>query len=200
MPPHANAAQRLHRLIALTALVLAPTTIACVPSPVGGPGAMPAVVATLDLAAYPKARLISQEAYPMNVGFIERPGQSATRLYETNDPPATVRAHYERLAKTQGWRIEPLPEGTEPDYSSVRTLAMLSKGIYQFDVMLEDSYAPDEPIYAEPPYGSSPTPLPSGFESADPSTWPSPTPVPTATPTPLPKGPFRIRIHAYMNS
>lgn len=199
MSPHANAAQCLRRLVALTALVLAPTTLACMPSPVGGAGAMPAVVATLDLAAYPKARLISQEAYPMNVGFIERPGQSATRLYETNDPPATIRAHYERLAKAEGWHIEPLPDEF-PNYFAGRTLARLSKGIYHFEVMFDNDYAPDEPIYADPPYGSSPTPLPSDFESADPSTWPSPTPLPTATPTPLPKGPFRIRIHAYMGS
>jgi hypothetical protein len=197
MSPHANVSRRLHRLIAVAAVVLAPTTFACVPSPVGGAGALPAVVATLDLAAYPKARLISQEAHSENIGFIERPGRSASRLYETNDAPPAIRAHYERLAKTHGWRIEPLPEWAETDYSYGRTLASLSKGNYQFDVRFEDDYNPEEPIYADPPYGSSPTPWPSDFESADPSTWPSPEP--TATPTPLPKGPFRIRINAHMN-
>lgn len=200
MSSSANVSRRLRRLIALAAVVLAPTTLACVPSPVGGAGAMPGVIATLDLAAYPKARLISQETNPENIGFIERPGRSATRLYETNDPPAAIRAHYERLAKTQGWNIEPLPDGIDTTYVYSRTVAMLWKGIYQFDVMFENNHATDEPIYADPPYGSSPTPLPSGFESADPSTWPTPDPAPTATPTPVPKGPFRIRIHAYMHS
>lgn len=198
MSPHANVSRRLHRLIAVAAVVLAPMTLACVPSPVGGAGAMPGVIATLDLAAYPKARLISQETNPENIGFIERPGRSATRLYETNDAPMTIRAHYERLARTHGWRIEPLPDNFSNHFSG-RMVARMSKGNYEFDVMLEDEYAPEEPMYADPPYGSSPTPWPSDFESADPSTWPTPEPVPTATPTPLPKGPFRIRINAYMN-
>jgi hypothetical protein len=191
MSPHANVPQRLRRLVGLAALLLAPSLVACVASPVGGPGALPAVVSMLDFTAYPKARLISQETVSENIGFIERPGRSAYRVYESKDDRRTIRAYYEKLAQVHGWSIAPLPQGLDPNDRTTYELARMNKGIYQVEVSSEDY---SNTSYDEP-YLPSPSPLPSDFESADPSTWPSPAP----SPSPTPAGPSRIRIYVHMN-
>lgn len=187
MSPHANVPQRLGRLVGLAALLLAPSLVACVASPVGGAGALPAVVSMLDFTAYPKARLISQQTVSENIGFIERPGRSAYRVYESKDDRRTIRAYYENLAQVHGWSIAPLPQGLDPNDRTTYELARMNKGIYQVEVSSEDysNTGYDEPSFP------SPSPLPSDFASTDPSPAPSP--------SPTPQGPSRIRIYVSMN-
>lgn len=181
MAPHATIPNLLRRLIAIAALASA---VACVPAPTGGSGAgaLPAVVSLLDFAAYPEARLISQEAYSEKVGYIDRPGRSASRVYETPDDRRTIRAHYERLAHAHGWTLAQLPPGLDLDDFYNYEIARLTQGLYQVQVTVESH---DNAPVADPGY-NPPTPIP-------------PTPVPSARPSAAPIGPMRIRIYAYVN-
>lgn len=186
MAPHATFPNLFRRLLALVALA---SVVACVPGPTGGSGAgaLPAVVAMLDFAAYPQARLISQEAYSENIGYIDRPGRSATRVYETPDDRRTIRAHYERLAQAEGWNLAPLPPGLALDDRHNYEIARLTKGPYQVQVTVEahDGVSYGDPGFSEPGYG-------------EPGASP-PTPAPSAAPSAAPPGPSRIRIYAYLN-
>ncbi|MNT34116.1 hypothetical protein D3C72_1700740 [compost metagenome] len=168
-----------------------------------GPGALPAVVSMLELTAYPGARFLAQETDSQNVGFVQRPGKYGSRVYETTDTPKAVRDHYERFAKSGGWKIVSQSENWEdPSYGH-----FLAFQKAEFYVSVQPDYSGGG--YDPGPIDATPTVDPGagnwGTPGASPSPSPSPSaapwPSPSATPSPSPSAPpkaFRFRVNVNM--
>lgn len=165
---------RIPALMAIAAVVLA----ACGPLNPGPSGELAAVLA---FGAYPRGTLID-EWYSTNGGPMPMPGNYGWRDYRTDDTPPAIRAHYEQLARTNGWTLTPASAPPDLGIGANNQLAELSfKGrtLRIFIGTTPGSAGFMGPVKApQPEYRPEPSPSPGA----------SPTPVPT-----LPPGPWFIR-------
>lgn len=152
------------RFLAIASIVLAPTLTGCLVGTVGGPRVVPEVTGMLTFSAYPNGKILSETGSTENISFADRPGRHASRVYETNDSRATVRQHYEALARTHGWSV--YAAGSD-DIGYGAEMVRLSKD--KFNVSIYPDVGP----------GGNPQP--------------SPSPGPDGLPTPA-SGPFRFRV------
>lgn len=160
-------------LAGVAALVVA----ACGPSSPGPSGELAAV---LNFGAYPRATQVD-EWYSVNGGPVPMPGNYGWREYRTDDQPMAVRAHYEQLAKANGWLIT--PASVPPDLglggnNHVAQLDFKGRTLRVFVSQQAGSSGMMGPV-RPPEYTPSPSPLPSGA---------SPTPLPS-----IPPGPWYVR-------
>lgn len=126
------------RLAAAAVGVLLFSSSGCAIATAGGPRAVPEVISMLQFAAYPKATLISEEGSTTTLAFASVPGRYGTRIYETADDRAAVRAYYERLARDNQWTFT-APEDGLPDVdTSYGNLAELRRD--RFSILVGPTY------------------------------------------------------------
>ena len=114
----------MHARRILGAVAIAATLSACT-SMTGGPGASPEVMGLLTFAAYPNARVVSQEFSTDTILIATLPGRSGSRTYQTDDTRAQVQAYYQALAQKEDWTYGPTEQFEHPDPWG--TLAYLDK-------------------------------------------------------------------------
>lgn len=148
-------------------------------------GASAELSSVLRFAEYPGATLVGEAIASSNLGPYGMPGNSGSRLYETQDPPEAIRGHYERLATEHGWLFD--SPGGSVDTRFEGMLIKMSHERFSFIVSVFSNRQPLDGPYFGGPYPARPFPEPS------PSVSPEPEPTPAPTPHP---GPWYIRVDA----
>ena len=176
------------RAAAVFALGAALTTAACGAMSPGPSGELASVLA---FGAYPGATQVG-EWYSVEGGPAPMPGNYGWRESRTVDDPPKIRAHYEQLARTNGWTIAPMPPKGELGAAPAQLVELFYKTrtLRVFVATAQSGGA------GYSPWGNGPQPVPD-MASPSPSPLLSGSPLPGATPTPaptLPPGPWYIRL------
>lgn len=161
-------------LAAAAAVLLA----ACGPM---NPGPSGELAAVLNFGAYPRGAM-TDEWYSTNGGPVPMPGNYGWREYRTDDLPLAVFAHYDQLAKANGWTISPTSPAPNLGVDGPAQLATLDYKGRSLRVFVSN----------QPGAGGMMGPVRAPDVKPEPSPSPSPGASPTPAPT-LPPGPWYVR-------